>query len=215
MNRKRTSGSKTAAPRKPVRLQMLQVKHPLTVHRPELLVDGSDREFRRLVNGLFPFLSLHTSIRDGYANLLGLTGPAYTILLSVRTLGDSGPVNVRTIADQLRLSGSFITAETNLLERKGLVTKRRAQDDKRMVSISLTPKAAALLDSIAHLRHRVNDVQFGCLTQEEFRLLVPLIGRLIKSGEQALALLEFLKQQEQGVSRTPRARGKKRAAGAA
>src|SRR5262245_42030927 len=88
---------------------------PLTVLRPELLVDGSDDEFRRLVNALLPFRGLHTAIRNGYAELLGLSGPAYSILLAVRTLGDSGPVNIRTIADQLRLSGSFITAETNLL----------------------------------------------------------------------------------------------------
>jgi MarR family transcriptional regulator, organic hydroperoxide resistance regulator len=212
MTRKRINAPKSTTAQKPARLQVLQGnKHPLTVNRPELLVDGSDRDFRRLVNGLFPFLSLHTSIRNGYADLLGLTGPAYTILLAVRTLGDSGPVNVRTIADQLRLSGSFITAETNQLEREGLITKRRAQEDKRMVSISLTPKAAALLDSIAPLRRRVNDAQFGCLSREEFRLLVPLIQRLIQSAEEALTLLEFLKQQEAGL----RQRGKKKAAGAA
>lgn len=169
-------------------------KAPLTVGRAELLVDGSDRDFRRLVNALFPFLALHTAVRNGYAELLGLAGPAYSILLCIRTLNDNGPVNVRTIADQLRLSGSFITAETNSLERKGFVRKRRGIEDKRLVSITLTPRAIALLDSIAPLRQRVNDVQFGCLTRNEFRMLVPLVERLVQSGERAVALLQFLKQ---------------------
>ena len=169
---------------------------PLTVRRPELLVDGSDIAFRRLVNALLPFLGLHTAIRNGYAELLGLTGPAYSILLVVRTLGDNGPVNIRTIADQLRLSGSFITAETNLLEAKNLVRKRKGLDDRRLVSVTLTPKGTALLDSIAELRQRVNNVQFGGLSREEFKVLVPAIEGLVESSAQALTFLNFLKRHQ-------------------
>ena len=181
-------------------------KAPLTVGRDELLVNGSDREFRRLVNALFPLLALHTSVRNGYAELLGLTGPAYSILLCIRTLNDNGPVNVRTIADQLRFSGSFITVETNGLERKGFVKKRRSVEDKRVVMVSLTPRAIALLDSIAALRRQVNDVQFGSLTKKEFRMLVPAIERLVQSSERAVALLRYWKKhpsERRGVDDIP------------
>ena len=168
-------------------------KAPLTVSREELLVDGTDRDFRRLVEGLLPLLGIHTSIRDGYASLLGLAGPQYTMLLCVRNLYYDGPVNVRTVADHLRLSGSFITVETNVLEQKGLLRKERGGDDRRVVALSLTPKGTALLDSIAALRQKVNDVQFGCLNSKEFRVLVPLIERLVQSGERAVALLNYLR----------------------
>ena len=164
-----------------------------TVSREELLTDGTDRDFRRLVEGLLPFLGIHTAIRDEYASLLGLPGPQYTILLCIRNLSSAGPVNVNTIASTLRQSGSFITAETNALERNGLVLKERGEDDRRKVSLSLTAKGGELLDSIAALRQRVNDVQFGCLTREEFQMLVPLVERLVQSGERALALLTYLK----------------------
>jgi DNA-binding MarR family transcriptional regulator len=167
---------------------------PPTISRPELLsADGSDRDFRRLVEGLLPFLGIHTAIRDGYASLLGLPGPQYTILLCIRNQEAAGPVNVTTIANTLRQSGSFITAETNSLEQKGLVVKARGDEDRRKVTLSLTAKGSALLDSIAALRQRVNDVQFGCLSREEFQMLVPLIERLVQSGERALALLSYLK----------------------
>jgi DNA-binding MarR family transcriptional regulator len=170
---------------------------PPTVARPELLAaDGSDRDFRRLVEGLLPFLGIHTSIRDGYASLLGLAGPQYTILLCIRNLEGGGPVNVTTIANTLRTSGSFITAETNALEQKGLVVKARGDEDRRKVTLSLTAKGAELLDSIAPLRQRVNDVQFGCLSRQEFQMLVPLIERLVQSGERALALLNYLKSHD-------------------
>jgi DNA-binding MarR family transcriptional regulator len=166
---------------------------PLTVSRPELLVDGSDSDFRRLVEGLFPLLSIHTAIRDGYASLLGLPGPQYTILLCIRNLERAGPVNITTVASALRQSGSFITAETNALEKKGLLAKARGDADRRKVTISLTSSGAELLDSIASLRQRVNDVQFHCLSRQEFQVLVPLIERMVQSGEQALALLNYLK----------------------
>jgi MarR family transcriptional regulator, organic hydroperoxide resistance regulator len=187
------TGSSKSAPRK---------MHPLTVLRPELLVNGSDTEFRRLVNALLPFLGLHTAIRNGYAEMLGLTGPAYSILLAVRTLGDNGPVNIRTIADQLGLSGSFITAETNALERRRLIHKRKSLEDKRLVVVTLTSTAIALLDSIAELRQRVNDIQFGGLSREEFKILVPAIEGLVGSSEQALKFLNFLKSH-QAASTSP------------
>lgn len=166
---------------------------PLTVLRSELLIDGSDQEFRRLVHGLFAFLALHTAIRDGYADLLGLGGPQYTILLCIRQLAADEAVSVRTIADHLRLSGSFITVETNKLEKLGLIDKARQAGDRRMVSLKLTTRGNQLLDSIAELRQQVNDIQFGTLSSEEFRNLVPLVYRLIESGERALSLLNFLR----------------------
>lgn len=176
------------SPQKPAR----SAKAPLTVTRPQLLVNGSDQEFRRLVHGLLSYLAIHTSIRDGYAEILGLAGQQYTILLCIRHLGTTTPVSVRTIADQLRLSGSFITVETNKLEAMGLVRKDRQSNDRRMLSLTVTPRGNALLDSIAPMRQQVNDVQFGCLSAGEFRQLVAVIYRLMDSGDRALSLLRYL-----------------------
>lgn len=167
-----------------------------TVSREELLTEnGTDRDFRRLVEGLLTFLALHNTIRNSYASMLDLSGPQYTILLCIRNLEDSasGSVDVTTIATTLHQSGSFITVETNSLEEKGLLVKVRGAEDRRRVSISLTQKGAELLDRIAVQRQRVNDMQFGCLSREEFQALVPLVERLVQSGEHALAFLNYLK----------------------
>jgi DNA-binding MarR family transcriptional regulator len=174
---------------------------PLTVSREELLVDGSDRTFRTLVQGLLRFSAIHGAIRDGYATILRLTGQQYTLLLCIRLLSDQGTVNIRTIADHLRVSGSYITVETKALEQLELVQRQRSSQDRRLVSLSLTRRGMALLDSIATLRQRVNDVEFGCLSKQEFRLLVPLVERLVQSGERALALQHYLRTHgmEDGV----------------
>lgn len=164
----------------------------MTATRAQLLVNGSDHEFRRLVHGLFAYLSIHTSIRDGYAEILGLGGQQYTILLCIRHLAAAAPVSVRTIADHLRLSGSFITVETNKLEAMGLVRKQRQISDRRMVSLSVTQRGNRLLDGIAPMRQQVNDAQFGTLSAAEFRQLVAIIYRLIDSGDRALSFLNFM-----------------------
>ena len=173
--------------------QASPLKAPLTVSRTELLVDGTDRDFRALVHGLLTFQTLHAAIRDGHAALLNLGGPQYTILLCIRTLSDAGSVNVRSVAERLRLSGSFVTAETSVLEQRGLVCKERGVEDRRMVSLSLTAKGVALLDSIAALRQQVNDAEFGCLTRGEFQMLVPLVEQLVQCAERALALQKYLR----------------------
>ena len=172
-------------------------KPPLTVSRAQLLVNKSDHEFRRLVHGLFAYLAIHTSIRDGYAEILGLGGQQYTILLCIRHLAASKSVSVRTIADHLRLSGSFITVETNKLEAMGLVHKERHTGDRRMLSLKLSARGNALLDSIAPLRRQVNDTQFGSLTAADFHQLVALIYQLIDNGDRALSLLQYLKENRQ------------------
>lgn len=182
-----TPGRKRLTPRGP------PPAAPLTVSRSELLTNGTDQDFRKLVHGLLTFLGVHTAVRDGYASVLGLPGPRYTILLCIRNLSDAGPVNIRTVAEYLRLSGSFVTAETNALEQLDYVSKVRGEADRRTVLLAMTTEGAALLDSIAALRRRINDVEFGCLSAKEFRNLVPLIARLVQSGERAVALLSYLR----------------------
>ena len=164
---------------------------PITA-RPQLLVNGSDRQFRQLVHDLFSFLSLHTAIRDGYASLLGLPGSQYTILLCIQHLTADRPVGVREVAEHLHLSSSFVTTETNKLGAAGLLTKKRGTADRRAVSLALTARGNALLNSIAPIRRAVSNVQFECLSARDFAALAPLVGKLIPCGARALALLDTL-----------------------
>lgn len=168
-------------------------KVPLTVTRPELLVDGSDRQFRRLVHGLFAFFALHEAIRNSYASHLGLGGVQYTILLATRHLSQFGDVNVRDVAEYLRLSSSFITVETRKLQHLGLLDKVQTETDRRRVALTVTKKGWALLNRIAPLQQKVNDVQFAPMSETQFRELVSLVERLIESSEGALKLLHYLK----------------------
>jgi len=158
---------------------------PRTTSREALLVDGSDAQFRRLVHGLLALSSRHEALRDGHGARIGLAGPAYSILISVLHLS---PVSVSGVAEHLKVSGAFITAETNKLEARGLIAKTRDPEDGRRVRLDITAAGRALLAELAPHQSILNDVEFGPLTRAEFRTMLRVIERLIPAADRALEL---------------------------
>ncbi len=186
--RKRSTGASTPVRKAGRRAHAI----PLTVSRSELLVNGSDSEFRKLVHNLFGSFALHERIRGGHAKFIGLAGIEYTVLIAIAHLAMDGDVNIKTVADHLHLSGAFITSTTRRLLQLGLIHKTVDAGDRRRVTLTLSGKGYAALEKLAPAQRRVNDVEFGCLTHEEFKALNGLVTRLIECGERAVALQDYL-----------------------
>ena len=163
-----------------------------TVSRPELLIDGSDRQFRHLVHGLFGFLGCHEAIRSGHARFIGLAGIEYTVLISIAHLATEGDVSVSAVAGHLHLTGAFITTVCQRLVTLGLIEKRVDENDRRRVALTVSDEGRRRLERLAPVQRQVNDVEFACLTTEEFRQLSGLVDRLIACGNQAVALQRYL-----------------------
>jgi DNA-binding MarR family transcriptional regulator len=169
---------------------------PLTISRPEMLVEGSDRHFRRLVHNLFGFLARHEAVRAGHGARIGLVGIEYTVLISIRHLSaEEGDVSVNRIADHLHLSGAFVTTVTNRLLERGLIHKSPDPADRRRVKLEVSDQGDALLAQLAPVQRQVNNVQFGCLSASDFRQLLDMTERLIESGNQAVRLQAYLNGQ--------------------
>lgn len=164
---------------------------PLTITRPELLNDGTDRDFRRLVHNIFAFMARHEAIRDGHARQIGLAGIEYTVLISIGHLALDGDVNVKTVADHLHMSGAFITTVTSKLHGLGLVQKTQASGDRRRISLVITEKGKDLLRSLAPYQREINDVEFASLSKDEFRFLSQVLESLISSSDAAVALQRY------------------------
>ena len=165
---------------------------PLTTSRPELLVGGRDKQFRHLIHALFGFAAHHERIRSGHARVIGLAGIEYTVLISIAHLSQDGDVNVKTVADHLYLSGAFITAVAGRLLRLGLIDKKTDAGDRRRVTLTVSVRGRAALERLAPIQRKVNNVEFGSLSREEFELLTGIVGRLIDSGARAVALQSYL-----------------------
>jgi DNA-binding MarR family transcriptional regulator len=171
-------------------------KPPLTISRPEMLVDGSDRPFRHLVHALFGFLARHEAVRAGHGARIGLVGIEYTVLISIGHLSaQENEVSVNRVADHLYLSGAFVTNVTNQLLKRGLIFKTPDPNDRRRVRLEISPEGWSKLAELAPVQRMVNDVQFDCLSADEFKQLSDMIDRLIDSSNRALRLQAYFAEQ--------------------
>jgi len=171
---------------------------PLTVSRQELLVDGHDAMFRKLVHDFFAFNARHEAVRAGHARRIGLAGIEYTILISVARLSRGGTVNVKTLADHLHVTTGFIANTTNKLQAMGLIEKTPDPEDRRRILLTITDKGKADLENLAPRQRQVNDVEFGSLSTEDFQRLCCIIEALVESSEQAVNLQRYLESGDQG-----------------
>ncbi|CAB3793012.1 hypothetical protein LMG28688_03633 [Paraburkholderia caffeinitolerans] len=169
----------------------------LTVTNPACLVDGSDKEFRHLINGLLPFAARLLSIRDGFGALVGLSGIQYSLLVSISHLSDDDIVTVNRLADHLHLSGAFVTLETGKLKKLGLIDKRPDPDDKRKMRLTVTTAGWKLLRALAENQQLINNVLFEGVTKAEFKALCSVVDRLVGNGDRAtLDLSHMIARQE-------------------
>jgi MarR family transcriptional regulator, organic hydroperoxide resistance regulator len=159
-------------------------------------MNGSDREFRHLVDDIFAFAARHEAVHDGHAARVGLNPIGYSTLIALRHLESDGDVGIKALADYLRVSGSFVTTMVGKLVTRGLVAKEAGLEDKRRVRLSVTPKGHHLLATLAPVQQQVNDVQFGPLSRADFQFLLRVLRELIESSDRAVALQKYLAPQK-------------------
>jgi DNA-binding MarR family transcriptional regulator len=171
-----------------------------TVSKPELLVDGSDTEFRGLVHDLMAFSHHIEACRDGFGSVVGLSGVQYEIFMAVKRFQSTqGPgsatsagISVGQVAARLHRSGAFITLEVNKLVAKGVLAKADDPADGRRVLLSVSKAGESLARTLAPVQQQVNDVLFACLDRKRFDKLRALAAELVGCGDRATALIDYL-----------------------
>lgn len=185
---------------------------PLTASRAALLIDGNDTEFRKLVHRLLAFSARLEACRSGFGALLDLTGVQYTTLISIAHLAGEqvdgeGGVGVKTVADHLGLSGSFVTIVSGQLAKRGLVEKSTNPQDRRRVHLRVTEKGRDLLEGLAPIQRDVNDLLFQPLDAKRFQALNEIFSDLIHAADEATALIGYYSQSGAGdVARPSKSR---------
>jgi DNA-binding MarR family transcriptional regulator len=77
----------------------------------------------------------------------GLSVTQYNVLRILRGAGTTG-VTCKDIASRMITRDPDITRMLDRLERRGLLTRNRAKEDRRFVSIRITPEGLALLKEL-------------------------------------------------------------------
>jgi DNA-binding MarR family transcriptional regulator len=114
------------------------------------------------------------------------------VLIAIAHLAADGDVSVKAVAEHLHLSGAFITSTTRRLLAAGLIHKTTDTADRRRVSLAVSDNGRALLEKLAPVQRRINDVEFGGLSREEFKTLNSLVQRMLEDGDRAVALQNYL-----------------------
>ncbi len=157
----------------------------LTVAVPELLVGGSDLDFRDFVADLFAAASGMQSLRRSLGKAAGMSGSDVAVLLAIRRLSRQDCVSVREIAEHLHVAAPHVTTELGQLAAAGLITKQANQRDPRAVDVKLTPLGRRSLALLTRLVRRVNDVLFSGISESEMQQVHRFFRRIIARSAQA------------------------------
>jgi MarR family transcriptional regulator, organic hydroperoxide resistance regulator len=152
---------------------------PLSISLETFLKDGTDREFRHLINSLLSFSALMTRHREYYASYIGVTGSQYTM---ITLIAEARFATVGDVAEQMHVASQFVTAEISKLIEKNIVEKTPNETDRRSMHLRLTQKGQNLLRELGPIRRQSNDLVYGSLTEERGRALQEILNTLIEDG---------------------------------
>jgi MarR family transcriptional regulator, organic hydroperoxide resistance regulator len=170
---------------------------PPTVSRGALLEKESDRRFRTLVNDLFTIATRMEIVRGHLGKRMGLSGPRYSVLISIAHLQGKRGVSVGALARAMHVSSAFIASETGKLARLGLLVKRANPLDRRGVLLSLTPAGRLKIGRISGEIRRINDLFFGGLDAASFAALSAAASVLVKGSSRAMRYVRGPERESQ------------------
>lgn len=159
---------------------------PLSVSRPELLIEGSDDRFRDLIYSLFVATFRFQEIREAFGREIEVSGPQYFVLMAVARHHNDGGIGIGGLAAHLNVAAPHVTTEVGKLVERGLLDKRPNPEDGRRVLITLSDRGKAALEQLAPLRQHINNVLFDGFSRDEFLTLARLIDRFVSTTQRAL-----------------------------
>jgi MarR family 2-MHQ and catechol resistance regulon transcriptional repressor len=145
------------------------------------LGDKDGRELSRLRRSI---ARAEHALSDIDRTLLAPAGLCESDLVILERLARKGARPVNGLGRQVGLtSGSMTTAVQRLLKRD-LVETRRDQEDKRVVWVSATPEAEALVTRFNDVRGEVLAQLFEKWSERERSILMNLLKRVRKDAEE-------------------------------
>jgi len=118
------------------------------------------------------------NISEQAARAAGLEPQQYLLLLALRGLPEGKQATILTLAERLQLRHHSVVGLIDRLEKRGLVRRVRAKEDRRKVLISLTARGEQILGNLA--RKRLAELR--ATGPELVRALGAVIGATRKSA---------------------------------
>lgn len=110
----------------------------------------------------------------------GLTHAQWAPLLMLR---QSRASTVAELARELQMDPGAMTRLLDRLEAKGLCTRLRSTDDRRVVKLALTPDGEAAADKVPVALAEVMNAHLSGFSRAEWQLLKGALQRMLKNAE--------------------------------
>jgi DNA-binding MarR family transcriptional regulator len=166
-----------------------------------------DATLREFMADFHAAMSVMRLLRQEIASTLSLSYAEYSVLLAVWYLERGGEMTVRAIADHLHVAAAHVTSEVGKLVKRGLLTKRPDQVDRRAVGVGLTPASRAVFERLAPMLRQINGQLFAGLYYRDLATVHRFLIGIIEHGRGAITMAETYKLSDgaRPMSRSKRA----------
>lgn len=124
-------------------------------------------------------------LRYFWAKTLGISGPQWMILMALLDLDRADGVPVNAVSKKLHVDSSFVTTQSKILEKKGLLRRKTSTADARIVQMSLTDKTYKHLAGLAAQQEALNEFIFSELNDKQLGELTDVLTALRNRLEKA------------------------------
>ena len=124
-------------------------------------------------------------LRQVWARTLGISGPQWMILMAISDLDKDDGVPVNVVSKLLNVDPSFVTTQSKLLEKKGLLRRKPSPTDARVVRMSLTDKTQRHLVSLAEQYKAIREYVFEEFDENELAAFTAKLATLKNRLEKA------------------------------
>jgi DNA-binding MarR family transcriptional regulator len=107
----------------------------------------------------------------------GLTGTQYNVLRILRGSEPEG-LPCSGIGDRMISHDPDMTRLLDRMEKRGLITRERQTDDRRVVKTRITPQALSLLKTLDQPVHELHKRQFRHIPATRLKILGQLLGEV-------------------------------------
>ncbi len=159
-------------PSKPIqrRGQLLADAIPSGARPPRSDSDTLDSELIQEFG--WQILSIHNKLEDiraVWAAALSITRPQWMILTAIHYLDKGNGIPVKDISARLHVDPSFVTTQSKILEKQGLIRRVPSREDARVVLMSLTDRALKQQATLHAQRAAADNLVFSDFTDRSFQ----------------------------------------------
>ncbi len=125
----------------------------------------------------FPLYAASREMIKKYKPYLDKIGLTYTQYIAMIVMWETGKINVKDLGERLFLDSGTLTPLLKSLEKKGLITRTRDKDDRRVLNVELTDKGDKLKEKAIEIPYQMG----GCIRLEksEAEALQKILNKLL------------------------------------